>query len=256
MQKRRVFKRSKPPKVEKKPEKKAAQVKKAAVKKVIMSVKPVKVVESEKKPEAHRSHIAFKPHEHKVQTNLPPKDDQSIAENIQESAPADIIVVDETTVAESQIRPEADLNRKASFIWIFLGIFVVFLSGGLAFAFLFQQPQEPEQVYTAPTDKPTPTVAKTAAPKPTEWKIEVLNGSGIPGAAAAIANKLKSAGYTNVTTGNADTTQVVTTFYLSKDFLPFAENFTEDLKKQQITAKDGGELSENSISARIIIGTE
>lgn len=50
---------------------------------------------------------------------------------------------------------------------------------------------------TTPATKATPTPAKTAL------SISVLNGSGTPGAAGQTASALKSAGYTNITTGNA-----------------------------------------------------
>lgn len=51
----------------------------------------------------------------------------------------------------------------------------------------------------------TPTAGVTASPTPalTSLSVSVLNGSGTPGAAGQTAAALKSAGFTNITTGNA-----------------------------------------------------
>jgi len=49
--------------------------------------------------------------------------------------------------------------------------------------------------------KATSKVAPTSSPA--DLSVSVLNGSGTPGAAGQTASAMKSAGYTNVTTGNA-----------------------------------------------------
>jgi hypothetical protein len=149
---------------------------------------------------------------------------------------------------------EAATRKSVAFIWVLLGIFVIFLAGGLAFAFLFQHPQQPEQVYTAPTDTPAPI--KPEAPAAAQWKIEVLNGSGVPGAAAKVASRLELLGYTILKTGNTDATPAKTTFYLSKEFSPYADDFVSSLAKEKITAVNGGELTGSTASAQIIIGAE
>jgi hypothetical protein len=54
--------------------------------------------------------------------------------------------------------------------------------------------------------KLTPTSAVTptgAAADVSTLNVSVLNGSGVPGAASNVATSLKSAGYSNITTGNA-----------------------------------------------------
>lgn len=265
MEKRRVFKRSKPTE-EKKPEKKAAPIKKPAEKKHV----PVKVERPAEKSQSvkevvvpkhlesdHVSHA-----ENLEQQEQAKAADRSEGTTATESVDAheyqstihdDIVVVEETTVTE--VINDTDRSRRnLSFIWIFLGIFIIFLAGGIIFLFLFQQPQKPEQVYTAPTDTPAPT--KPVMPAKETWKVEILNGSGVPGAAAKMAKQLESLGYTVVKTGNADETQTSTEYYLAKDFMQFSDSFAADLQKEQISAKIGGELQNSSNSARIIIGTE
>ena len=264
MEKKRIFKRSKPQSTDKKVEKKADTSKKPAEKKSLLRrSKPAEPVRKIQQPEPdHPKHESVKKidesqafekvvsAEAKVETAA--TDSGPSGQTASESQDQDIIVVEETTV--SGIISDGNSSRRSSFIWIFLGIFIVFLSGGMVFLFLFQTPQKPEQVYTAPTDTPMPT--KPAVPAASLWKIEILNGSGVPGAAAKMAQKLESLGYTVVKTGNADDTQTKTTFYLSKDFSAFADDFAANLQKEAISANNGGLLSENSISARIIIGTE
>ena len=51
-----------------------------------------------------------------------------------------------------------------------------------------------------PTSAVTPTGATTDV---SALNVSVLNGSGVAGAASQVATALKSAGYTNITTGNA-----------------------------------------------------
>ncbi len=271
MEKRRTFKRSKSPVTKtavkgKNPPAGGAPVKKHVEKKE-PPVKKVKPVEPVKKSVPHEEPERHKKPEPEVikhvpaESKIPEIDEQSSEpENSKgtvteaETSSDDIVVVQETMITEVVSDNELSSNRKLSFIWIFLGIFIVFLAGGMVFLFLFQQPQKPEQVYTAPTDTPTPS--KIPVPAAAKWNVEILNGSGIPGAAAKMADKLEALGYTVVKTGNADDTQANTTFYLSKDFSAYGDEFSADLLKQQITAKNGGELSESSISARIIIGIE
>ena len=55
------------------------------------------------------------------------------------------------------------------------------------------------QLTTTPTATASPTVNLTTL------SVSVLNGSGTPGAAGKIADALKNAGFTNITTGNAKT---------------------------------------------------
>ncbi len=94
----------------------------------------------------------------------------------------------------------------------------------------------PTSATTAPTPtstqtaaEPTPTV--TAEPTPTEaapnlaTPVSVLNGAGIGGLAGRQADELRTAGFTDVTPGNAtsDTPVASTVFYGSEDLRSTAE---------------------------------
>lgn len=57
---------------------------------------------------------------------------------------------------------------------------------------------------TSASLSPSPTATPSAALDKSTLNVSVLNGSGTPGAADKMASSLKSAGYTNITTGNAN----------------------------------------------------
>lgn len=266
MEKRRIFKRKKTPEVEKTVSgNKKTEDKKSAAKKLLAVVKRPKPeptvkqkVTSDVASDAAAIVAAVEKAEaaEAAQASKAPKPEIT-SDNIAETPSNDVVVIEETTTTvttDFANESHATNKRSLGFIFVLLAIFAIFLAGGLAFAFLFQQPPKPEHVYTAPTDIPSPTIAQ--APEPALWKIEVLNGSGISGAAAKFAQKLEKLGYTVTKVGNADESQIKTTFYLSKDFLPYADTFKENLAKEEITASNGGELQNSTYSAQIILGSE
>jgi len=55
-----------------------------------------------------------------------------------------------------------------------------------------------------PTQAATPSAALSPTSSPTAMSVSVLNGSGTVGAAGKVADALKNAGFTSVTTGNAN----------------------------------------------------
>jgi LytR cell envelope-related transcriptional attenuator len=70
----------------------------------------------------------------------------------------------------------------------------------------------PTEVVSTPTPASSSSAQLTATPSasvsptvdPASLSVSVLNGSGTPGAAGAVADALKNAGFTSVTTGNAN----------------------------------------------------
>ena len=83
----------------------------------------------------------------------------------------------------------------------------------------------------APTDTETTPVEEPAAPAPVlTTPVSVLNAAGIGGIAGEQAAKLTAAGFTAVTTGNADPTEDVSTvFYTSEDLRPTADLVAQTL---------------------------
>lgn len=88
-----------------------------------------------------------------------------------------------------------------------------------------------------------------------EWAIEVLNGSGVSGAAKELAEKLEQLGYKILKTGNASKSNYKNTeVYISKDFVDKSDLLFEDLKDEINVSTVSGELEDSTASARIIIG--
>lgn len=111
-----------------------------------------------------------------------------------------------------------------------------------------------EETTTFPTEipvTPSPKLNRTA------WELEVLNGSGVSGAAAKAADQLTQLGYTVGKVGNADNSNYkATSLYVSKDNMSSSGLFLEDIKKKFTSATIAGELKNSTFSARIILGKE
>lgn len=109
---------------------------------------------------------------------------------------------------------------------------------------------------------PTPTPSATAEPTPTpkalnrsDWSMEVLNGSGVTGAAKKIADQLKALGYPVVKVGNADKDDYTSNQFFVKKGLEDSVNLVIlDIKDIIKIASISGELKDSTASARIIIG--
>jgi hypothetical protein len=95
----------------------------------------------------------------------------------------------------------------------------------------------------APTDTETTPVEEPAAPAPVlTTPVAVLNAAGIGGIAGEQAAKLTAAGFTAVTTGNADPTEDVSTvFYTSEDLRPTADLVAQTLGLTEVVLQAADE---------------
>lgn len=139
-------------------------------------------------------------------------------------------------------------QRKSSGAKTFLVIGILVLVAILGFIIFKNASKQAEEITPTPfAETPTeaPVVSSpTASPKPADKskvKIEIQNGTGIPGEAAFLQTELKSLGYTNITVGNAssqDATATVVTFAksLSADIV---DELTKKLKElyKEVTVK-------------------
>ena len=109
---------------------------------------------------------------------------------------------------------------------------------------------------------PTPTSSATPMPTPTpkalnreQWPLEVLNGSGVTGAAKKLADQLKALGYPVVKTANADRDDYSSNqFFVKKELEDSVDLVINDIKDIIKIASVSGELTDSTASARIIIG--
>jgi hypothetical protein len=129
-------------------------------------------------------------------------------------------------------------------IVVTLGIFVIFLNAPKV-----KKQMVVEEVAVQATPTPTPMLKTTIA-------IEVLNGSGVAGAASRAAVSLVDKGYTVVSTGNTkkqDTTQLFVAKNVPSDV---AAVLFADFSALFDISSNSGELTDSTASARLVIGTK
>lgn len=152
----------------------------------------------------------------------------------------------------------SELDHKNSFLFIVgLVVFLVIIVGtGLFAAFLFTQSNK--EVVTAPVETAQPSPSPEEELDRSVFVFEVLNGSGVSGAAAKAQEQLEDLGYTVIKTGNADRQNYTETkIYVSEELEGKADIFLEEIKLEYANATFSGILTsakDSTASARIIIG--
>lgn len=117
-------------------------------------------------------------------------------------------------------------QKKSANKWLYILIGLLLIGGLGTFMFL----RSSGEVEPTPTpsfgvipveDGPVTTATPTATPEPvdkSELKVEIQNGTGIPGEAGFLQTKLKALGFTDITAGNASSTDHTdTTVTFGKD---------------------------------------
>lgn len=102
------------------------------------------------------------------------------------------------------------------------------------------------------TEEPTATPAPIQLERE-EITLEILNGSGVAGAAGDAAEIFEALGYENVDTGNADDTEE-NELYVSSDIEDLVDILLEDVEDELDISSIIGELEDTTASARIILG--
>ncbi len=127
-------------------------------------------------------------------------------------------------------------NSNSKWIVIFI---VLLILGGAGIFFFTSNANKPIPTPTPSfgvvpiENKTTPTPVATASATPIKKDtitIEIQNGTGITGEAKLLQDKLKALGYTEITVGNADTTDNTETNVTFKKTL--AQSAQDELKKE------------------------
>ncbi|KKR84041.1 MAG: hypothetical protein UU32_C0051G0002 [Candidatus Woesebacteria bacterium GW2011_GWB1_41_10] len=103
------------------------------------------------------------------------------------------------------------------------------------------------QQETAVVDQtPEPTTAPVTEVKREDLKVQVLNGSGVSGAAAQAKTLLEGLGYLDVETGNADGDFAETEIEIKADKAAVEVLVKKDLEDEYSLSDTVGELDESS----------
>lgn len=179
--------------------------------------------------------------------------------DIAETAPTPKESIFEDTPAMEYTLPQGE--KKSGKKIIIIGIFIVLIIAGIAL-WLFLNFKKDPKTAEEKTETNQNQIIETSPPpeeKPaasfdrTKFTLEILNGSGIAGAAKKIADKLSPLGYEIIKVGNAEEIEI-TQVYLSSGMESFKSEFLKDLEADFKEASISGELKDSTASARIIIG--
>lgn len=174
----------------------------------------------------------------------------------------------------SEVRPEKEsVKEKKGFplkviIWI---IVVLAILGALVGGIIYYKSSfsEKSDLATQPDEE---TTTPTATPEPTEeteseseevsledYKVRVLNGSGIAGEAGEVADLLVNAGFTSPDTGNAGSYDFTTTVVELKENIPDSvyNSIKEALSDDYVVEKSEEKLEDtSSYDIVVTVGTQ
>lgn len=150
-------------------------------------------------------------------------------------------------------------SKKSIFLLILL--ILILLGGGWIILSLVKGPAQTQDAQTSSqtTEAPTTTPIPETRLDKSEWSFEILNGSGVTGAAGKLRDELIELGYSVVRTANADSDDYEQTqIYVREDLLDKVDLVVVDIKDVIRIASVAGELTDtdSTASARIIIGKE
>lgn len=151
--------------------------------------------------------------------------------------------------------------EKSSRKFMLIGIIAVvaIIVGIVSYIFFISKirQEESQKEETTITESLEPTKETKPQLVRSEITFEVLNGSGVSGAAAKATDKLKSLGYTVIKVGNADTSNYKnTSLYISKDITKLSALILEDIHLEYKNATFSGDLKSSTASARLILGKD
>lgn len=157
----------------------------------------------------------------------------SEAESLDNAAP-------DVAKVESLDMPLEDQDDKPNYLWIIIptALLIGALVGGLITYFSglskinVASPSSTPQPTLIPEATPVPSSTPSTNVKKDELKVQILNGSGVSGAAGKAKMLLEAAGYKNVDTGNASVSNLAQTeIQIKSTKAEFLDLLIKDLEK-------------------------
>lgn len=173
--------------------------------------------------------------------------------------------IEETSKPVEQAEVLDDGNEedydKPNYLWIVVptALLVGALVGGLITYFSGISKLNMPSVSPSPVASTEPEVKMTPSPEPKSdlkkdtVKIQILNGSGVSGAAGKVKTLLEGLGYKNIDTGNASSSDVATTeIATTESGSAYVSELIKDLSKSY-DAKEASKLLPNTSKFDIVI---
>jgi len=149
--------------------------------------------------------------------------------------------IPQTEVKNEEIQEiDEEQDEKPNYLWIIIptALLIGALVGGLITYFsglskLDSSSPTPSPVSSeVPVASPTPTAEPATTLKKEDLKIQILNGSGVSGAAGKAKTLLEAAGYKSIDTGNATVSNLAQTeIEIKVSKKEYLEVLTKDLEK-------------------------
>jgi hypothetical protein len=191
------------------------------------------------------------------------KEEPEVTEEVKEM-PSEESLPEDTEPKDQELSPatEKPLEEvppkkagKKSFMMGFLTATFVF---GLGISIFYLVNRLNKQTTDEPAQVAGTSVAPTPTPAPTqltreEITLEILNGSGVSGAAGEAATTFEDLGYEVSKVGNAEETEG-NQLYVNPDVEDLVDVLLEDVKDELDISSVSGELDDSTASARIILG--
>lgn len=166
--------------------------------------------------------------------------------------------VKEPSVALVETEEEKPKTKKIFLLILLIVLILVAIAGGI---FVYKKSIDRKNSSSGPTPTAVPQTEQiTETPveefKREDLKIEILNGSGTPGAAGVAQKYLEDLGYQIAKTGNAKSyTYKETEISIKEEKRPYLEMLVKDLEKKYMVATGSSFLGkENEFDAVVIIG--
>ena len=144
-----------------------------------------------------------------------------VEEKTEEISATPVNSIDENIVEYKNTDISTNGKNRSFMVFLFLAVALILFGGFLiigqsSFNLPFTtKPSPTPTIVLSPTLSPTPTIDPTL--KKSEIKLSVLNGTDKPGFAKENSDKLKEAGFENITVGNADRDDYESTVIRIKD---------------------------------------
>ncbi|KKU02627.1 MAG: hypothetical protein UX99_C0007G0041 [Candidatus Amesbacteria bacterium GW2011_GWB1_47_26] len=187
---------------------------------------------------------------------MPVKKDKAEEEVITEVAveePAQPILqpqVVEDVLPAVAVAAEEPKKENGGWVWMLvafvLGAMVGTVTGYLVAKTQKFQNSKTQNTTVVQTEGPAPSPSPAADVKKADLKVQVLNGSGVAGAAAKAKTFLEGLGYVDVVAGNADGDFAQTEMEIKESKSSAAEMIKKDLKGEYTLADTVGGLDASS----------